>query len=180
MKRTSFLALILALALCLIAIPATAAHSPEKLLRSIESLAEEGGILNCDFQVKSSTIDEIIDELGSPNRSNYVKSAHGTYATFSSDNVVVGYGKGDQVFELRSYSKRLHVITERNVTTYFGEPDHTSSLDGQRIISYVLNDEFNVKFVFDTKNADAPLNHYNVIWLEGTENDMAGDHGRNW
>ena len=178
MKRIASIALVLALSFVLFAMPASAAHSPEALLKSIHHLAEEGGILNCDFQLKDSYSD-LTDEYGSPDRDNYVSSAHGNYATFSSHAFVVGHTNQEQIFELRSYTKRLHAITERNVVTYFGEPDHTASSDGQRITSYVLG-EYNVKFVFDSKSGDAPLNHYNVIWLEGTKNDRADDPGRNW
>ncbi len=179
MKKRLCLALAFALALCAFHMPAQAAHTPEALLRTIESLAEEGGILNCEFLLKDN-YDELVDEYGSPDRDNYVKVAHGSYATFSSDAFVVGYNNGSEIFELRSYARRLDGITERNVTSFFGEAEHTAYLDGDRISSYVLKGGYHLKFVFDGKEPDSVVNHYNVIWMKGTENDRADDHGRKW
>lgn len=179
MRKLTITALALALFICAFALPARAAHTPETLLKSIEALAEEGGILNCDFTLRDS-YDDVVDEYGAPDRDNYVKSAHGSYATFSHHAVVVGYGNGGEIFELRSYARRLNAITERDVREMLGAPDHTASLDGDRITSYVLDGGYHLKFVFDGEEADAELNHYNVIWMEGTENKRADDHGRKW
>lgn len=178
MKKLISMTLVLLLALSMFAAPALAAHTPAAVLKSMKHLAEEGGILNCDFTVKDTNIDEIIDEYGHPDRDNYVKSAKGSYATFSGDNFVAGYNNGGTVFELRSYSSRIKNITEHALIEAWGKADHISTSSGQRMVSYVLNNEFNIKFVFDDNGQE--LNHYNVIWLEGTENDRADDHGRSW
>ena len=179
MKHFTSITLTLVLALILVVSPAMAAHTPEALLKSIDHLAVEGGILNCEFQLEDSFSD-LTDEYGRPDRDNYVKSAHGNYATFSRDAFVVGHTNQEQIFELRSYSRRLRTITERNVVEYFGEADHQTTGNDQRIVSYVLASGYHLKFVFDSKEGDAKLNHYNVIWMDGTENERAGDHGRNW
>ena len=179
MKRRLSLALALVFCLAACLSPALAAHSPEALLKSIAHLAEEGGILNCEFLLEDSFSD-LTDEYGRPDRDNYVKSAHGNYATFSRDAFVVGHTNQEQIFELRSYSRRLSAISERNVIEYFGDADHTASSGEQRIVSYVLPGGYHLKFVFDGKSGDAALNHYNIIWMDGTANERAGDEGRSW
>ena len=177
MKKLMITTLALLLAMSLFAGTAMAAHSPEKLLSAIHSLAEEGGVLNCDFQVGDCTIEDIRESLGKPDKSNYVASAQGTYETFDNHAIVAGVGKGDLVFELRSFSKRLHVISEHAVTEYFGDHDHIAHEGGQTMVSYVLNHDYHLKFVF---NGDGYLDHYNVIYLAGSGNSMAGEHDRNW
>lgn len=177
MKKFLAITLTIVLALAVFAMPASAKHTPAAVLKSIRHLAEEGGILNCDMTVQDSTIDDFVDEYGHYDRSNYVASAKGNYATFSHHNIVVGFGRGDQVFELRSYSKRLEGITESELKDQWGEPDHSTKSNGQRMLSYDLGD-YNCKFVFD--DGGESLNHYNVIWLDGTKNSAADDHGRNW
>ena len=177
MKKLLCFAIVLALSLAMFAMPTTAAHTPGALLKSIKHLAEEGGILNCDFTVEDSLISDMISEYGHPDRDNYVSSAKGNYATFSRDNIVAGYNKGEQVFELRSYSKRLHIINKDDLLEEWGRPDHSTKSGSETMESYVLNHKYNIKFVFESNDI---LNHYNVIWLDGTEDSMAGDHGRNW
>ena len=179
MKKLITVALAIMLVFSMSIMPASAAHTPEALLKSIHHLAEEGGILNCDFQLRDS-FDELKNEYGRPNRNDFVASAHGNYATYSHHSFVVGYSNQEEIFELRSYSSRLSAITERNVTTYFGTPDHTAKADGDRVISYVMKGGYHIKFVFDGESADSKLNHYNVIWIDGTKNDRADDHGRKW
>ena len=178
MKRILALALALMLALSLAAAPAMAASS-EAMLKSISPLAHEGEILNCDFKLEDSYSD-LVAEYGKPNRDSYVASAKGSYGNFNRSAFVVGHTNQEQIFELRCYSKRLKTITARDVVNEFGEADHRTSSGGETIMSYVLSSGYNLKFVFDGTTSRAKLNHYNVIWLDGTANDRAGEPGRNW
>lgn len=182
MKRRNFY--VAALVLCLVflfAFPAVASSRDDKaMLTAIDALARQGWILNCSARVKTDTFDNVEEELGRADTSNYVASAKGTYLQYDAPNIVVGYGKGDLIFELRSYDSRLHSITLGDVEEHFGEPDHVTESNGEKYVSYILNEDFNIKFVFRDNGDNPSLKHYNVIWLDGTANSMADDSGRKW
>ncbi len=180
MKMKRVLSIALVLCLCLISFaPAFAKSEPKSLLRSIDDLAQHGWILNCDFRL-TDMIGDMKKEYGRPSSEKYVKSAKGTYCTWNSNDFVAGYNKGEQIFELRSFDSRLSKLTLDSVTSHFGSPDKITRSNGELFVSYVLNKRVNIKFVFPNKKGDPKLSHYNVIYLQGTKNNMADDKGRKW
>lgn len=174
---------LVAAALCclaLLATPARAQSDATALLNSIDLLARQGWVLNCGCRVESDTADELTEQLGKPDKSDYVASAKGTYLTYERARIVAGINKGDQIFELRSTDARLDAIALSDVQAYFGAPDHTEKSGGEQYLSYVLSDALNIKFVFSSTGKDPSLKHYNVLWPKGTANLMADDPGRTW
>ena len=181
MKRIRWISVVLAVMVCFFALPAANAETDAKaLLKSIDLLAQQGWILNCAYRVQEDTVDEVTDALGEADSSDYVASAKGTYATFDKAGIVVGFNKGDQIFELRSMDARLSGIKLNDVKAYYGDPDHTASGSGEQYLSYTLSDSLNIKFVFSSSGKNPKLLHYNVLWPEGTVNMMADDPGRTW
>lgn len=181
MKRIQWISVVLALMVCLLAMPAAEAETDAKaLLKSIDLLARQGWILNCGYKVQGDTVDKVTDEIGKPDSSDYVASAKGTYATYDAAHIVVGFNKGEQIFELRSYDARLSRIRLNDVKAFYGAPDHTASGNGERYLSYKLSDSLNIKFVFSSSGKNPQLLHYNVLWPQGTVNMMADDPGRTW
>ena len=65
---------------------------------------------------------------GKPDSSEYVEDAKGTYDTYNSKNVVFGFNKGNQIFEVRSFDPELKTITVSAVEAAYGKPDHTSEI----------------------------------------------------
>ncbi len=183
MKRTKPVSILIALILTLALLPAASACAETDagaLLNSIDLLARQGWILNCGYRAGSGTIGDVIEDLGEPDASEYVASAKGTYDTYDQAGFVVGFGKGDRIFELRSFDARLGSIQLNDVKAYYGEPDHTASGNGEQYLSYKLDDELNIKFVFSSSGKNPVLKHYNVLWPQGTVNMMADDPGRTW
>ncbi len=183
MKLGRPVSILVALVLCLAVLPVASARAEtdaQALLSSIDLLARQGWILNCGYRVEKDTVDEVTDEIGKPDSSAYVASAKGTYATFNQARIVVGFNKGDQIFELRSMDARLSDITLKDVQTFYGAPDHTASGNGEQYLSYKLSDSLNIKFVFSATGKNPKLSHYNVLWPEGSANLMADDPGRTW
>jgi hypothetical protein len=183
MKMAKPVSVLLAMVLCLALLPVTPARAEtdaQALLNSIDLLARQGWILNCGYRVENNTVDDVTDDIGKPDESTYVASAKGTYATFDDDHIVVGFNKGDQIFELRSYDARLGSVRLNDVKAYYGKPDHTASGNGEQYLSYKLSDKLNIKFVFPSSGKNPALSHYNVLWPQGTVNMMADDPGRTW
>lgn len=180
MKRKSALSILLAVVLTLTLVTAYAESNAKTLLKSIDKLAQKGWVINASYAVKSDTIDAIIDDLGEADSSDYVASAKGTYYTFTKAKIVAGVNKGEQIFELRSFDSRLSGIKLKDVTAYFGKPDHETKTKTERFLSYRITDELNLKFVFSAKGTNPTLTHYCVFYPKGTVNMMADDPGRKW
>jgi hypothetical protein len=183
MKMAKPVSILMALILCLAVLPASSARAgtdADALLNAIDLLARQGWILNCGYRLEENTVDDVTDDIGEPDESSYVESAKGTYATFDQARIVVGFNKGEQIFELRSFDARLGGVKLNDVKAYYGEPDHKSTGSGEQYLSYKLSDKLNIKFVFSSTGKNPSLKHYNVLWPEGSANLMADDPGRTW
>ena len=158
-------------------------NSQKMLLETINKSAVQGKVINCDFPVKYTVIGVVREKWGKPDKSEWIPQAKGMYDTYSKHNVVFGYGKGDQIFEVRSFDSRLGQITLSMVKEVFGVPAYDVKYNGEEIIGYTTGKEFKILFVFPqpTKDSsDAILKHYSVLYPAGTVNMMANDPGRQW
>ena len=152
-------------------------------IESIKQLAKQGKIINCDYAAKTTVIEDVEKNWGNADNKEYIAKAKGTYATFLSHNVVFGFNKGSQVFEVRSFDPSLSKITLSQVKQVFGDPSYDIKSNGEEIIGYVASNEFKLLFVFPeptTSTKDPYMKHYSVLYPAGTVNSMADDPGREW
>jgi hypothetical protein len=155
----------------------------KSLLSSIKTLAVQGKVIDCDFAAQHNTIDDVINQWGKPDSSDYVASAKGTYATYNKYGLVFGYNKGEQIFEVRSLETQLSEITLSGLKATYGKPDYDDASAQGEIVGYISSTNFKLLFVFHKATAAAPdpaLDHYSVLYPAGTANLMAGDSGRQW
>ncbi|WP_243120827.1 YjgB family protein [Pelotomaculum sp. FP] len=73
------------------------------LLNEIMQSARQGKIINCEFPVETTVIETVKERWGEPDKSEYIAAAKGTYTTYTKYNVVFGFNKGSQIFDVRSY-----------------------------------------------------------------------------
>ncbi|MGG1678527.1 beta-N-acetylhexosaminidase [Neobacillus sp. NRS-1170] len=133
-----------------------------KLLLNIATKAKEDSIINADFHLKSTTIDDVRKSWGKEDKSEYVAATKGTYCTYSKKNVVVAYNKGQQLFEIRSYDPGLKVLTIQDIKNYFGFPKtDVKTSNKEEIISYNVGTN-TLKFVFPTGTQTMYLDHYSI------------------
>ncbi|ODA40212.1 DUF4309 domain-containing protein [Desulfosporosinus sp. BG] len=155
----------------------------ESLLFNMMVLGEQGKVIYSDFSAKTTTIEEVEKQWGKADKTDYVATANGCYATYTSHNLVFGLNKGEQIFEIRSYDSRLKGITLVATKKILGTPAYDVKNNGQEIIGYTAGTEFKVEMVFPqptTDNPDPVIDHYNVLYPQGTVNRMADDPGRQW
>lgn len=74
--------------------------SQKTLVDSIIKLAKQGKIINSDFPVKSTSIQDVEGKLGNSDTSEFVSEAKGSYYTFSKDNVAFGCNKATKFLKL--------------------------------------------------------------------------------
>ncbi len=157
--------------------------SQKALLLNIQKEAQQGKVINCEFAVKSNVIEDVQDKWGKEDKSEYIASAKGTYATYSKHNAVFGFNKGSQLFEVRSFDSQLKDLTLSTVKAVFGEPAHDVKSGNEEIIGYVVNQNFKLLMAFPMPKPgeeDPKLDHYSVFYPQGTVNMMADDPGRQW
>lgn len=157
--------------------------STESLLFNIMVFGQQGKVINSDFSAKTSTIEDVEKVWGKADKTDYVATAKGSYATYTSHNVVFGINKGDQIFEIRSYDSRLKGITLSQAKNFLGTPLYDTIDNNQEIIGYKANSEFKVEMVFPQPTSSHPnpvMDHYNVLYPSGTANQMADNPGREW
>lgn len=157
--------------------------STESLLPKIMTIAKQGKVINSDFSAKTNTIEDVEKVWGKADKTNWVAAAKGIYATYLNHNVVFGINKGEQIFEVRSYDSRLNKVAIAKVKEVLGNPAYDVKNNGQEIIGYTAGSEFKVEMVFPQPTKDNPnpmMDHYNVLYPEGTVNSMADDPGRQW
>ena len=158
-------------------------NSQKILLESIKKLAEQGKIINCDFPAKSTNIGSVQEKWGKADKSDWVPQANGVYDTYSKYNVVFGFNKGDQIFEVRSFDNQLGQISLSMVKNFFGTPAYDVKSNGEETIGYTAGKEFKILFVFSQpakSSNDSILNHYSVFYPAGTIDTMANYSGREW
>lgn len=159
-----------------------ATDEAKALLTQIMDSAKKGKIINSEFGVKSSVIEDITEKWGKADKTEYVASAKGNYSTFSKQKAAFGFNKGDQIFEARSFDSKLSSITMSKAKEVFGKPAYTSSNKTEDVLGYVVSKEYKLLLVFTKTNdkADPVLDHYSVFYPAGTVNNMADDPGREW
>ncbi|MBS4173833.1 M56 family metallopeptidase [Bacillus sp. FJAT-49736] len=154
-----------------------------ELLSSIMQLAKQGKIINSEFPVKTTVIEDVERKLGNPEKVDWVPNAKGNYAVFSKYNLVFGFNKGSQIFEARSFDKKLNELSLSMVKKVFGTPAYDAKSNSEEIIGYVANSEYNILLVFpkpSNSNPDPVMDHYSVFYPRGTVNNMSNDPGRQW
>ena len=153
------------------------------LLMNIKKLAQQGRVINSEFPVKTTVIDDVEKKLGKPDKTDWVPAAKGTYATYSKYKLAFGFNKGSQIFEVRSFDSSLNKISLSMVKKVYGTPAYDVKNNNEEIIGYTAGQEYKILLVFPKttkENSNPLLDHYSVLYPKGTANLMADDPGREW
>ncbi len=155
--------------------------SVKTLLLTIQKEAQQGKVINCEFPVEKTCIEDVQKKWGQEDQSEYVAAAKGVYATYIKKGIAFGYNKGSQIFEVRTFDSQLKNLPLSKVVEVFGKPAHDVKNEKEDITGYVINEKYKILFVFPKTDAKDPvLDHYSVFYPQGTVNYMADDLGREW
>lgn len=155
----------------------------KELLLNMKQLAEQGKVINSAFPVKTTVIEDVKSKWGEPDKTEWVAAAKGNYATYSNHAMVFGFNKGSQIFEVRSFDKQLQKLSLAKTKEVYGTPAYDVKVNAEEIIGYTSGQEFKIEFVFPlatTSNSNPTMDHYLVLYPQGTVNSMADDPGRQW
>ena len=152
-------------------------NDKNKMMKYIKEEGINGVNIYCDNVKLGDNISDVIEIYKEPSEHNYVPDAKGIYYNYKNYNFAFGCNKGDQIFEIRSYDKKLGKLSLNDIESYFGNPDYKNkTVVGERVIGYKISDKYKLLFVFQNETLD----HYSVFYPEITANLMADDEGRQW
>ncbi|HWJ03625.1 MAG TPA: YjgB family protein [Verrucomicrobiae bacterium] len=166
--------------------PAPASPSPDApkaLLSDMRQLARQGKVINCEYAVKTTVLETVVAKWGEPDKTDWVPAAKGNYATYQEHGMVFGINKGQQIFEVRTFDSQLRKLSLAKVKEILGNPAYDNKYAGEQIIGYTAGTEFKLLMVFPqptNTNTDPFMDHYSVLYPQGTVNSMANDPGRQW
>jgi|GEM_PF-3056166 len=164
--------------------PTSQADPTRTTILNMMQLAHQGKVVNCDFPAKTTSYQDVEKAWGKADTTDYSAAAKGRYATYASHYVVFGINKGDQIFEVRSLaSHQFASVSLAKVKEVLGTPGYDTKSNEQEIIGYTAGQEFKIERVFPqptTSNPNPSMDHYNVLYPQGTINSMADDPGRQW
>ncbi|MED1103326.1 YjgB family protein [Bacillus paramycoides] len=144
-----------------------------KLINHINDLfeqAKEGKVPNVPYAAHTGDIEEIEKAWGKADKTE--SAGNGMYATFTNKNVVFGFNKGSQVFDVRSYHSELKSITLQEIEKALGKPASVKVNGNDKIYVYKVNNQFELKFVIP--KSTGKVDHISVFSPEDSINKMAG------
>ncbi|MBJ7936920.1 YjgB family protein [Bacillus cereus] len=139
-------------------------------VKDLFELAKEGKVPNVPFGAHTGDIEEIEKAWGKANKTE--QAGNGMYATFTNKNVVFGFNKGSQVFDVRSYHAELKSITLQEIEKALGKPSSVKGNGGDKIYVYKVNNQYELKFVIPKSTGN--VDHISVFSPEDSINKMAG------
>lgn len=141
-----------------------------KELQAMLASAKEGKIEGIPFAADTGMIDDVEKAWG---KSDHTESAGaGLYATYAKHDAVIGFNKGDQIFDVRSDADALHKLTLAQMEGALGKADRVTTNGGDSIYAYAAGKSFELRFIIpaDTGKVD----HISVYAPADAVNNMAG------
>ncbi|MDT3698958.1 MAG: YjgB family protein [Thermincola sp.] len=162
------------------------------LLLNMKQLARQGKVINSAFPILNvvkcgvpveMNIEAVENSWGKADKTNYVASAKGLYATYASHDIIFGVNEEKKIFEIQSFDGQLKGISLAKAKEVFGAPAYDIKSNDHEIIGYTTGSEFKIEMVFPKSTSANPnpfMEHYNVLYPKGTANSKANDPGRQW
>ncbi|MFJ5715872.1 polysaccharide deacetylase family protein [Neobacillus sp. NPDC093127] len=117
-----------------------------KLLTEIMDLAKKGTVKDCPFNALDSTMEQVKTEWGDPDTVD--QAGLGFYATFTKKNIVLGYNKAGEIFDVRSYASDLKDVSEQMIVKAFGQPAEIKDNNNENIYGYEADQDIQLKIIF--------------------------------
>ncbi|WP_223592039.1 polysaccharide deacetylase family protein [Neobacillus bataviensis] len=134
-------------------------------LDEIKNKAKLGLVKDCEFSALNSTIDQVKEKWGEPDRID--RAGSGYYATFEKRGIAFGFNVEGKIFDVRSYSKDLQEITLDEIKDYFESPAQVTEFNHDKIYTYNINAAIQLKFILPEKTE--AVDHISVFNQQRSE-----------
>lgn len=142
---------------------------PNILIQNIFREATEGRIPKVPFTAGEARLDDVLTEWGEPEKET--PSGDGKYIDYPTKLVTFGH-TNHTIFDVRSFSKDLHLIHFEDITQSLGKPSeqryYKDSQIDQIILVYELNDAYQLKWILPrpTKKNPNPVVHHISVYTD--------------
>jgi hypothetical protein len=143
------------------------------LIQESMQKAEQGIVVGIPFAVQTS-LEAVQKSWGSISKQD--TAGAGIYVNYSSHNAAFGINKGEQIFDVRSYSPSFQSLTLKEIENVLGSPGEIRESADSYIYMYPAGPNNQILWVFPKlKNGQSSetLDHVSVFWPQGTVNSMA-------
>lgn len=130
------------------------------LPRHLLDLAREGKAADNEFIAGRSTIDQVRQEWGEPDKVDTAGS--GMYATYNGKASSFGYNQSNGLlFDVRSYDLRLQKLTYGDIVKSIGDPDKKTETGADDIYVYNVSQDIQLKFIIP--KGETAVHHISVF-----------------
>lgn len=142
------------------------------LLVETQKLAMQGQVPGVPF-ADQQNFSAVQNLWGNPDTRD--SAGAGIYATYSNHTADFGLNKGEQIFDVRSYSSSIRSLTLQEVESVFGSPGDVRQAGDTVIHMYPAGPDYQLLFVYPKENLgpQSRVSHISVFWPQGTVNAMA-------
>jgi hypothetical protein len=141
-----------------------------KLINDLMALAKIGKVPDVKYGAHTGLIDDVEKAWGKADKEE--PAGKGIYATYSKKNVVFGFNKGSQIFDVRSSDPVLQKLTLKEIEHVLAKPDDTTINGNDTIYVFKANDQYQIKFVIP--KSTGKVDHISVFSPQDSINNMAG------
>jgi hypothetical protein len=149
--------------------PVTGSTDSSKQLKEMLELAKQGKAPGIEYAAHTGLIDDVEKAWGKADKQE--AAGTGFYATYSKKNVVFGFNKGMQIYDVRSSDPKLQKLTLKQIEQTLGKPADTKVNGDDTIYIYKANDQFQLKFVIP--KSTGKVDHISVFTSQDSRNLMA-------
>lgn len=136
-----------------------------QLLTEIMDLAKQGMVKDCPFNALDSNMEQVKTKWGDPDTVD--QAGLGFYATFNKKNIVLGYNKEGEIFDVRSYASDLKDVSEQMIVKAFGQPAEIKDNNNENIYVYEAGQNIQLKIIIP-KSSKA-IDHISVFYPKRAE-----------
>ncbi|WP_054970583.1 YjgB family protein [Alicyclobacillus ferrooxydans] len=147
--------------------------SAEVLVKQSMHLATLGADPNIPFSLQEN-MSVVESAWGKPDSEN--GAGAGIYASYNSHQTALGFNKGGQLIDLRSYGSNIQSITLADIKAVLGTPGEVRESSDSIIYMYPAGPDYQLLWVFpktSSGGAGPTVNHISVFLPAGTIDLMA-------
>ncbi|MFC4099675.1 YjgB family protein [Paenibacillus xanthanilyticus] len=141
-----------------------------KQVKELLALAKQGKVPGIEFAAHTDLIDDVEKAWGQSDHEEF--AGKGMYATYGAKNAVIGYNKGNQIFDVRSDDPSLQSLTLAQIEAAIGKADEQTKNGDDDIYVYKAGEDFQLKFIIP--KSTGTVDHISVYAPKDAVNNMAG------
>jgi hypothetical protein len=122
------------------AVTSPAVDDNSKLIKELMTLAKQGKVPDVKYGAHTGMMDDVVKAWGDADKQEV--AGKGLYATYNKKNVVFGFNKGEQIFDVRSSDPSLQSLTLKEIEHTLAKPANITVNGDDTIYIYKANAQY--------------------------------------